>query len=187
MNWDQVSADVLGVAEEVIVRLHGPIVALADELAGRLRDGRKLLLCGNGGSAADAQHIAAELVNRFQKNRRPYAALALTTDASIITSIGNDFGYEQIFEKQVQALGQEGDVLLALSTSGQSPSVCRAVEAARARGMLTVALTGGRGGALRGLCDRCLCLESTSVTARIQEGHMLIYHLLCERIEDVLQ
>ena len=148
--------------------------------------GGKLLLCGNGGSAADAQHFAAELVNRFQRERRPYAALALTTDSSVLTSIGNDYDFSQVFSKQVEALGRPGDVLLAISTSGNAANACRAAEAAKAAGLWTVALCGGKGGALAGLADEVLCVASSGVTARIQEGHAMIIHALCQLVEEML-
>jgi D-sedoheptulose 7-phosphate isomerase len=161
------------------------IEQIADALAASLQAGRKIMWCGNGGSAADAQHLAAELTGRFVNNRIPLAGLALATDASALTCIGNDFGFDAVFERQVMALGQGGDCLIAISTSGQSPNVVRAVEAARAKGILTVGLTGRDGGRLAGLCDHCLVVPSAT-TARIQEAHIFIGHLWCTLIERAL-
>lgn len=144
--------------------------------------GRKLLLCGNGGSAADCQHIAAELVGRFQRERRALPAIALTTDTSALTAIANDYGYDRVFERQVAGLGQRGDVLLALSTSGRSPSILAAAQAAQALGMKTVALAGRDGGPLAAACDVAIVVPH-AVTARIQEAHILIGHALCDGIE----
>ena len=151
-----------------------------------LRAGGKVLLCGNGGSAADAQHFAAELVNRFQRERAPWAALALTTDSSVLTSIANDYDYAEVFSKQVRALGRPGDVLVAISTSGNAPNVVRAAEEARAAGLKVVAMTGRDGGALAPLADILLCIRASRTTARIQEGHGFLVHAICERVEDDL-
>lgn len=144
--------------------------------------GKKVLLCGNGGSAADAQHIAAELVGRFVIERRPLAAIALTTDSSALTAIANDYGYEHVFSRQVEALGAEGDVLIAITTSGTSKNVVAAVAAARARGMKVIGLTGGKGAAFAAACDAGVAVPST-VVARIQECHITIGHLLCEAVD----
>ena len=148
-------------------------------------DGGKLLIFGNGGSAADAQHLAAEFVNRFLINRRPLPALALTTDSSVLTSIANDFSYELVFAKQIQALGKPEDLALGISTSGTSANVVKAMEAARTIGMKTVALTGGTarpGGDLAAICDLVLNVPSDS-TPHIQETHLWVEHLLCEIVE----
>lgn len=174
------------VVEEAAGPLQAPIEALAQRCAGALRAGGKILCCGNGGSAADAQHLAAELVNRFLRNRPAYAAIALTTDTSTLTSIANDSDFAEVFARQVEALGRPGDVLIVFSTSGRSPNVLRAAEAARARGVAVAAVTGRGGGALAGLCDLQLDVASTTSTPRIQEGHLLILHLLCERLEALL-
>lgn len=147
-----------------------------------LRNGGKLLFCGNGGSAADAQHWAGELVSRFYHDRPALAAIALTTDSSILTAIGNDYGYDYTFARQVEALGQAGDVLVAISTSGNSPNVLRAAEAARVRGMQVIAFTGRSGGKLLALADSCFRMPSDE-TPRIQEGHEFVGHLLCALIE----
>jgi D-sedoheptulose 7-phosphate isomerase len=183
MNWDDIAGDYLAVAQQIFGDLRPAIEQAAADIAACLKSGGKLLICGNGGSAADAQHVAGELVNRFLRDRRPYAAIALSTDTSVLTSIGNDFGFERAFEKQVLALGRSGDILLAISTSGNAANVCLAAEAAKGIGVKVLALTGGQGGRLAGLADRVLCLSCTAGTPRIQEGHQLIYHILCEDVE----
>jgi D-sedoheptulose 7-phosphate isomerase len=152
-------------------------------IATALHAGNKLLLFGNGGSAADAQHIAAEFVNRFKIERVPLPALALTTDTSALTSIANDYGYVEVFAKQVQALGRPGDVALAISTSGRAPNVLRAVAACKRLGVHTIALTGGSGGKLAGAADLVLSASATSETARIQETHILAGHVICELVD----
>ena len=148
-----------------------------------LTAGRKVLLFGNGGSAADAQHIAAEFVGRFLRERRPLAAIALTTDTSALTAIANDYGYDDVFARQVRALGVAGDVAVALSTSGRSPSVLRAVEACRERGIKTIGLTGGDGGLLAEKVDLSLRVSASRLSARIQETHILIGHVICELVD----
>ena len=155
------------------------ITLIADALAA----GRKLLLFGNGGSAADAQHLAAEFVGRFLAERRPLAAIALTTDTSALTAIANDYGYDQVFARQVRALGAPGDVALAISTSGRSPSVLRAVEACREKGIRTIGLTGGDGGALAGAADVVLRVSASTLSCRIQETHILVGHVICELVD----
>ncbi len=165
--------------------LAAPIARAVALMADALRAGGKILACGNGGSAADAQHFAAELVNRFEIERAPLAALALTTDSSALTSIANDCGYEQVFAKQLRALGRRGDVLLAISTSGNSASVLQAIRAARESGIGVVALSGSGGGAmapLLGAGDVHLCVPHRN-TARIQEVHLLVLHCLCDGID----
>jgi len=147
--------------------------------------GNKLLLLGNGGSAADAQHIAAEFVNRFVIDRPPLPAIALTTDTSILTSVANDSAFQEIFARQIKALGKEGDVVIGLSTSGNSPNVIRALEVAKEMGIKTVALTGNDGGMLARLADIPLVVSSSS-TPRIQETHILVGHILCEMVEHQL-
>jgi phosphoheptose isomerase len=147
-----------------------------------LRDGHKVLVVGNGGSAADAQHLAAELLGRFGRERSPFPAIALTTDTSVLTAIGNDYGFDTVFARQVQALAQPGDVLIALSTSGRSPNVINAVRAARSAGAATVALTGGGGGELAPSADIGIVVPSAQ-TARIQEIHIAVVHILCELVE----
>ena len=186
MNWDHLAEEYLAVADQVFGSLRESIDELAKEIVDRLREGGKILVCGNGGSAADAQHLAGEMVNKFLKERKPYAAIALTTDTSVITAIGNDCGYDLIFEKQVRAIGTSGDVLIAISTSGNAANVCRAVETASHLNILSVALTGGTGGKLATLANILICLSSSKNTPRIQEGHQLVIHALCERIEELL-
>lgn len=159
--------------------------AAAGACVAALRAGGKLLLCGNGGSAADAQHWAAELVSRFNYDRPGLAAMALTTDGSILTGIGNDYGNTRIFARQIEALGKGGDMLLALSTSGRSPNVLEALRAARARGMGTIGFTGEAGEAMASLCDICIRVPSAS-TPRIQEGHAVLGHALCAAVEAAL-
>jgi D-sedoheptulose 7-phosphate isomerase len=159
------------------------IVAVAARILTALQSGGKLLLCGNGGSAADCQHIAAELTGRFTgRTRAAMAAIALTTDSSALTAIGNDFGFEEVFARQVEALGRAGDVLLAISTSGKSPNVLRAAERARGRGLVVVALTGPSAGPLGELAELTITAPGAD-TARIQELHMTVGHVLCELVE----
>ncbi len=147
-----------------------------------LLQGHKVLWCGNGGSAADAQHLAAELVGRFRSERRALPSLALTTDTSVLTAIANDCGFAEIFDRQLEALCAPGDVVVGISTSGKSRNVCAALERARELGAFTVAMTGESGGHLAGYADECLRVASSD-TARIQEGHILLGHMLCEWVE----
>jgi len=176
-------------AKQRTLEAMGPRIAqAAKRLADSLRHGHKILACGNGGSAADAQHFAAELVNRFEIERPGLAAIALTTDSSALTSIANDYAFEQVFARQVRALGRPGDLLLALSTSGYSPNVLAAMAAARELGMITVALTGRDGGYMaRQLGENDLELRaSATATARIQEVHILVIHCLCDLVDQML-
>ncbi len=158
------------------------LIEVAERCAEALSRGNKLLIFGNGGSAADAQHLAAEFVNRFLIDRRPLAAIALTTDSSILTSIGNDFSFDDIFVKQIQALGREGDVALGISTSGNSPNVVSGLAAAARQGLITVALTGAGGGRLAGQVDYLLAVPSRHTPA-IQEAHLWAEHLLCQLVD----
>jgi D-sedoheptulose 7-phosphate isomerase len=161
------------------------LILLVEWLVETFRGGGKLLIFGNGGSAADAQHMAAEFVNRFKINRRPLPALALTTDTSVLTSIGNDFGFDLIFAKQIEALGRPNDLALAISTSGTSPNIIKGVEAAAAIGMRTAALTGGNrrpGGDLAAMVDLLLNVPADS-TPHIQETHLWLEHMICELVE----
>ena len=165
--------------------LSAPIARGIELMAASLKAGGKILACGNGGSAADAQHFAAELVNRFERERPPLAGLALTTDSSALTSIGNDYSFEQVFEKQLRALGRRGDVLLAISTSGNSTNVIAAMHAARELGVRIVALTGNGGGKMAALLaadDVHVCVPHKR-TMRIQEVHLLALHCLCDGID----
>lgn len=161
------------------------VLDCAELLSASLRDGGKVILCGNGGSSADATHLAAELLGRFKYDRDPLPAFSLTDNTASITAIANDVGYERAFSRQVRGLGVEGDVLIALSTSGTSPNVVDAVEVARSIGMRTVGMTGAGGGRLPELCDLCLRVPSDD-TARIQEGYMLAAHTVCELVERTL-
>jgi len=172
--------------KEAFVRKNADrLVSLAERISKAFMNGGKLMLCGNGGSAADAQHIAAEFVNRFQEERAPLPALALSTDTSIITSIANDYGYEQVFSKQIKALGRKGDILLAISTSGSSANIISAIHAAKERQIYTVGFTGRDGGKMLALVDLSLLVESRS-TPRIQEAHILAGHIVCELVENIL-
>jgi len=161
------------------------LVRVAEVLVEASRKGRKVLLFGNGGSAADAQHVAAELVNRFRANRRAIAAIALTTDTSVLTSIANDLGYNRVFSRQIEALGRPDDVAFAFSTSGTSPNVVEAVRAARAQGLVTVGFAGGDGGLLVREADHCVVVASAN-TPRVQEMHILAAHALCDLVEQEL-
>ena len=155
---------------------------IAEEMTSAILAGKKILWCGNGGSAADSQHLAAELMGRFRRERRGLPSIALTTDTSILTAVANDYGYERIFQRQVEALCTNGDVLVGISTSGSSQNVCAALQTARQLGAFTVAFTGQGGGAMASLADVTLCINSKD-TARIQEGHILCGHMLCDWIE----
>jgi D-sedoheptulose 7-phosphate isomerase len=161
------------------------ILSIADCLAATLRTGGKLLLAGNGGSAADAQHIAAELLSRFKLDRNPLPAMALTTDTSVLTAVGNDYGFEHVFARQVSALARQGDAFLALSTSGRSANVLAALQAARRLGVVTIGFTGAGGGEMRPLCDLILAAPAEE-TALIQQIHITAAHAICELVEQEL-
>lgn len=165
--------------------LQPAVERIAARLAASLQSGGKVMLCGNGGSAADSQHIAAELSGRFVDDRRPLAGLALSTDSSALTCIGNDYGFDAVFERQVRGLGRAGDSLVLISTSGKSPNLLRAAEAARALGITTLGLLGRDGGPLLALCDDAVIVPS-DITARIQEAHIFIGHCWCALIEQAL-
>lgn len=162
-----------------------PVHRAAKVMSRALQGGGKVMLCGNGGSAADAQHLAAEFTGRFVKDRRPLAALALSTDTSALTCIANDYSFDDVFRRQVEGLGKPGDCLLAISTSGNSRNVVTAAEAARAMGITTVGLLGRDGGALVNVCDLPIVVPGRS-TARIQEAHIFIGHVLCAQIEEAM-
>lgn len=156
---------------------------VAQEIKAALQRGNKVLFCGNGGSAADSQHLAAEFVGRFQKERRGLPALALTVDTSILTAVGNDYGYDKVFVRQVEALGKPGDVLVGISTSGNSGNVVEAIKLAKSQGIYCVGFTAYGGGQMAELCDECLAVPS-KVTARAQEVHILMGHILCELVDE---
>jgi len=182
---EKILADSLKVKEAFIRENTSNLVNLAERIADAFTSDHKLLLCGNGGSASDAQHIAAEFVNRYLLERPPLPALALTTDSSIITSVGNDYSFDDIFSKQVKALGMEGDVLLALSTSGNSKNLLSAVRNAHSQGIYTAGFLGGDGGELSKLVDLALVAKS-QITPRIQEAHILAGHILCHLVDYIL-
>jgi D-sedoheptulose 7-phosphate isomerase len=162
--------------------LHEILAQAANTAASALKDGRKLMIAGNGGSAADAQHLAAEFVSRLVEDRPAMRAVALTTDSSALTAIGNDYGFERVFARQIEALGQAGDVFMGISTSGKSPNVLRALELCRATGIATIGLTGRMGGKMPPFCDYCLRIPS-EVTMHIQEAHLALEHIFCMLVE----
>ena len=175
------------VVQDSLSSLEAPVVRASQLISGRLREGRKLVLFGNGGSAADAQHIATELTVRLKKDRKPIAAVALTTDSSALTAIGNDFGFEYIFSRQLQAIGNSGDIALGFSTSGNSMNVIKAIEVAKKSEMVCIGMTGGDGGVLgnNSLLD-CEIRVPSQQTAHIQEVHIMIGHVLCAIVEKEL-
>jgi len=161
------------------------LIRIANEISGKFLNGGKLIIFGNGGSAADAQHIAAEFINRFQMERPPLPAIAITTDTSILTSVSNDYSFEDVFSKQLEALGNENDVVVAISTSGNSPNVIKALRTASKLSILTIGFTGKTGGMMNGLCDILVKVDS-DVTARIQEIHIASFHIICALIDEIL-
>lgn len=169
---------------ETLARDGTRIERMAKLFGATLARGRTIFFCGNGGSAAEAQHFAAELVGRFDRERRALPAVALTTDSSILTSVGNDYGFARIFSRQIEALGRRGDLLVVLTTSGRSPNILAAVRAARARGLRVVGMTGSRGAAFARRCHLCIVVPSRS-TPRVQEVHLAVGHLCCERAEEM--
>jgi len=170
------------IADPVLIGQIGEVAALASRI---YRNGGKILFCGNGGSAADAQHIAAELSGRYMFDRPPLFAEALHVNTSYLTAVSNDYGFEKAYARLIEAMGKPGDMLIALSTSGNSPNIIEAVKAAKKTGMSVIGMSGESGGTLKQWCDTTLCVPS-SVTARIQEAHILIGHILCEIIENTL-
>ena len=161
------------------------ILKVGEVLVEVYKNGNKLLIAGNGGSAADAQHIAGELVSKFYFDRPALPAIALTTDTSIITAIGNDYGYEKLFSRQIEANGVKGDAFLGISTSGNSKNIIEGLKKAKEKGLITIGLTGESGGKMKNLCDYCICVPSNE-TPRIQESHILIGHILCSIIEEAI-
>ena len=178
-------AEHINVAQALSQQQGEKIEVAASVLAWALKTGKKVLFCGNGGSAADAQHLAAEFVGRYLLEREGLPAIALTTDTSILTAVANDYDFANVFARQVQALGNNGDVLIGISTSGNSPNVVRAIEVAKAKGLATIGFAGQGGGKMRELCDVCFAVDS-KVTARTQEMHILMGHILCELLDGVL-
>ena len=177
--------DSIRTKQEAVEQLAAPLVAAIEALTGSIVNGGKILACGNGGSAADAQHFAAEMVGRFEVERQELAAIALTTDTSIITSIGNDYHFDEIFAKQVRAIGRKDDMAIGISTSGNSSNVVAAMKTAGEMGLQTLALTGSGGGKLAELADILFAVDSR-VTARIQESHITFGHILCELTDRIL-
>ncbi len=155
---------------------------IAEEMARAILSGHKVLWCGNGGSAADSQHLAAELMGRFRRDRRALPSIAMTTDTSVLTAVGNDYGYERVFQRQVEALCKQGDVVVGISTSGSSKNVYAALQTAREMGAFTIAFTGEGGGSIASRCDIALCIASKD-TARVQEAHIVCGHMICDWIE----
>jgi D-sedoheptulose 7-phosphate isomerase len=172
-------------AIDAVEALAPGIACAADAIASSFAQGGQLLVCGNGGSAADAQHVAAEFVGRYLKERMPYPAIALHTNSSAVTAIGNDYGFDEVFARQVRAHGRAGDVLLAISTSGESANVLAAIDAAHEADMAVIGLSGRDGGKMAGSCDVCLTVPVDS-TPRVQEAHIMIAHVLCGLVEDAL-
>jgi len=170
-------------AHQQLVSVSQPVILeIASRMLACLKRGNKILLCGNGGSAADAQHVAAEIVGRYTRERKGWPAIALTTDTSILTAVGNDYGYERIFSRQVEALGIKGDVVVGISTSGNSPNVLLAFEMAKTCGCETIGFTGGSGGKMREACDLCFVAPAVK-TPNIQELHLVVWHAVCDLVE----
>lgn len=180
----QTVSDSIAVKENFFSANEDKILSCAAKMADRMKNKNKLLLFGNGGSAADSQHLAAEFVNRFLMERRPLPAVALTCDTSIITAVANDYAYEDIFLKQIQAIGSKNDIALGITTSGNSPNVIKAIAQARKMGLYTVGFCGA-GGKLKEICDTCFCVDSP-MTPRIQEVHILLGHIICDLIERII-
>jgi D-sedoheptulose 7-phosphate isomerase len=170
-------------AVKSLITIEDSINAFAERAIAALKEGKKLLLMGNGGSAADCQHIASELVGRFQRERRGLPAIALTTDTSILTSVSNDYSFESVFARQIEALADRGDIVVGISTSGESRNIVKGFESAKESGCFTIGLLGRGGGALKGIVDLPIVVASDS-TARVQECHILIIHMVCEMIEE---
>ncbi len=182
MDIDVIFDETIFLLEKIRDKYKDKIVEISEKIYETFKNGNKLLICGNGGSASDAQHMAAEFVNRFKIERSPLPAIALTTDTSIITSIGNDYSFSEVFSKQVLALGKEGDVLLGISTSGTSKNVLKALKAAKDKGLITIGLSGDYAEEMGKLTDYYIYVPSKN-TPRVQEAHLLIEHTICELID----
>jgi len=183
--FDRAFAETIRLHEVVRSLDRGPVLRTAEAIVAALRHGGKVLVFGNGGSASDAQHFAAELVGRYQRERRALPALALTVDTSVLTAVGNDYGFERVFARQIEALGAAGDVAIGISTSGQARNVLAAFAAARERGLTVVALTGGDGGPIGGKADIHVNVPDQA-TPRVQEVHRTLLHVICELVEDAI-
>ena len=182
---EEIFAESIAVKQATLAKNLAQIAKAAQAVLAAFKSGHKLFFFGNGGSAADSQHIAAEFIGRFQKERKAWPAIALTTDSSILTSLGNDYSFDIVFARQLEGLGQKGDVAIAISTSGNSKNVLAGVKQARAMGISTIGVTGGTGGQLASACDIAIIAASSS-TARIQESHLCIFHAICEIVENAL-
>jgi len=182
---ERIFAESIDVKQKTLKKNLPEIIGAVEAVIKAFKTGHKLFFCGNGGSAADSQHIAAEFVGRFQKERKAWPAIALTTDSSALTALGNDYSFEIVFSRQLQALGQKGDVLIAISTSGNSKNILAAVKEAKTMGITTIGVTGGSGGQLAAVSDIPI-VAASSITARVQESHLVIFHTICELVENVL-
>ncbi len=182
---EQIFAESVTVKQDTLKNNLPQIIKSAEAVIAAFKSGHKLFFCGNGGSAADSQHIAAEFVGRFQKERQAWPAIALTTDTSALTALGNDYSFDIVFSRQLQALGQKGDVIIGISTSGNSKNVLEAFKQAKAMGITTIGVTGGTGGKLAPISDIAIIAASPK-TARIQESHLVIFHTICELVENTL-
>ena len=182
---DQGLAGLQSLAERMRTETSESIASATENVYEAIKSGNKILACGNGGSAAEAQHFVAELVGRFLTEREPLAGVALTVDTSVLTAIGNDYGFDEVFARQVKAIGDEGDVLIAISTSGKSPNVISALAAARDRGLVTIALVGANSNSELDTCDLVITIPDP-ITPRIQEMHLVVLHLICELVDNAL-
>ena len=182
---EKIFAESILVKQETLKKNLSQITRAAQAVLSALKNGHKIFFFGNGGSAADSQHIAAEFIGRFQKERKAWPAIALTTDTSILTALGNDYTFDIVFVRQLEGLGQKGDVAFAISTSGNSKNVLAGVKQAKAMGITTIGVTGGTGGQLASACDIAIIAASPK-TARIQESHLVIFHSICEIVENTL-
>lgn len=187
MDVKKIQAEAKLVSEQVFNELVPKVEEVSVAIADCLKAGGKVMMCGNGGSSSDAQHFAGELVNRFLMNRKPYAGIALNTDAAVMTSISNDVTFDEIYSKQVEGLGREDDILVGFSTSGNSGNLLKAFEVAKGMGIQNVGFLGGAGGKMLPLCDHALLVSCSTHTPRIQEGHELMMHLICERVEELME